>query len=152
MMTLHARQVRRFSVQAGFTLIELMVVVAIVAVLASVAIPSFMDSTRKSRRADAVFALQQIQMEQEKLRANCTTYAANLTGERGCGVLGYPATTPEGYYVLSIDESSVTRTSFTVIATAKQGTSQVNDTGCTTLTLQVSGLSLTKTPAACWRN
>lgn len=151
MMTLHARQVRRFSAQAGFTLIELMVVVAIVAVLASVAIPSFMDSTRKSRRADAVFALQQIQMEQEKLRANCTTYAATLTGTRGCGVLGYPqSTTPEAFYNLTLSAASAT--GFTATATARLGTSQASDTGCTTLTLQVSGLSLTKTPAACWRN
>lgn len=150
-MNRHARRVPRFGIDAGFTLIELMVAIAIVALLVQLALPSYLNATRNSRRADAVFALQQIQLEQEKLRSNCTTYAATLTGTRACGVLGYPqSTTPEGYYDLSL--SSASATGFTATATAKAGTSQANDSGCTTLTLQVNGLALTKTPAACWRN
>ena len=133
----------------GFTLIELMIAVAIAAILAAIALPSYQDSIRKSRRADAVNALQQIQIEQEKLRANCTTYAATLTGTIACGVLGYPsATSQDGYYTLAL--SSVTATGFTATATAVAGMSQANDTGCTSMVLTVNGLSLTKTPAACW--
>ena len=65
---------------SGFTLIEVMIVVAIVAIIATIALPSYQDSVRKSRRADAVLALQQIQIEQEKFRAECPSYAAVGTG------------------------------------------------------------------------
>jgi type IV pilus assembly protein PilE len=133
----------------GFTLIELMVVVAIVAILAAIALPSYQQSVRKSRRADAMLALQQIQIEQEKLRAQCTGYAGTLTGTRACGTLGYPKnTSPDDYYTLALSGESAT--GFTATATAVSGKSQNNDAGCTVMTLAVSGLAMTKTPATCW--
>lgn len=149
MTALQARRIQSFGPHGGFTLIELMIAVAIVAILVSIALPTYQSSIRKSRRADAVSALQQIQVEQEKLRANCTTYAATLTGTVACGVLGYPSSTsPDGYYSLAL--SAVSATGFTATATAVAGGSQANDTGCTSMALTVSGLSLTKTPTTCW--
>jgi type IV pilus assembly protein PilE len=131
----------------GFTLIEIMVVVAIVAIIASIALPSYQQSVRKSRRADAVLALQQIQVEQEKLRAECTSYAGNLTGNRACGVLGYPKTTsPEDFYNLTLSNESATGYTATATATGLQA----DDAECPNLVLQVSGLTLTRTPAQCW--
>jgi type IV pilus assembly protein PilE len=49
----------------GFTLIELMITVAIVAILAAVAYPSFMEQVRKSRRSDAITALNAVAQAQE---------------------------------------------------------------------------------------
>lgn len=142
---------RRRQSQFGFTLVELMITVAIMGILAAIALPSYQSTIRKARRTDAVLSLQQIQMEQEKLRANCTTYAATLTGTRGCGVLGFPsATSAEAYYALAITPGSATDTGFIATATAITGKSQASDTGCTTITLSVSGLTLTKTPTECW--
>ncbi len=149
MTALQARRIQSFGPHGGFTLIELMIVVAIAAILVSIALPSYQSSIRKSRRADAVSALQQIQIEQEKLRANCTTYAGTLTGTMACGVLGFPSSTStDGYYNLAL--SGASGTGFTATATAVAGNSQASDTGCTSMVLSVNGLSLNKTPAACW--
>ena len=132
----------------GFTLIEVMIVVALVAIIATIALPSYQDSVRKSRRADAVLALQQIQIEQEKFRAECPTYASDVAGTRTCGALGLAlsASSSDGYYTLTL--TGVTATGYTAEATAT-GT-QADDTGCPVLRLAVANLTLTRTPAECW--
>ena len=141
--------------ERGFTLIEVMIVVAIVAILATIALPSYQDSVRKSRRADAVLALQRIQIEQEKFRAECSSFAAGLAAARVCDTatpannrLALATTSSDAYYTLAL--TGVTATGYTATATAVAGTSQANDTGCTVLTLAVAGLTLTRTPAECW--
>ncbi len=63
----------------GFTLIELMIAVAIVAVLASIAYPAYQDSVRKGRRADAMAAISAIQLSQEHWRGNNPAYSTSLT-------------------------------------------------------------------------
>ncbi len=70
--------------QRGFTLVELMVVVAIAAVLASIALPNYMESVRKSRRADARAALQELAQQLEAYYARNGTYTTDMTE------LGYP--------------------------------------------------------------
>jgi type IV pilus assembly protein PilE len=136
----------------GFTLIEVMIVVAIVAIIATIALPSYQDSVRKSRRADAVLALQQIQIEQEKFRAECPTYASNVAGTRTCNDRGLALATSssDGYYTLNLLSVLNAATHYTATATAVSGTSQASDTGCTELKLEVTGLTLTRTPAECW--
>lgn len=134
----------------GFTLIELMVVVAIVGILASVAYPSYMNQVRKSRRSDAVAALSAVQQAQERWRANKPTYAANsnLTPAWPTG-LGISSPTSGTYYTLAIT-GTPTATAYTVTATAVTGKSQASDTGCTILTVAVSNGNATKTPPDCW--
>jgi type IV pilus assembly protein PilE len=60
---------------SGFTLIELMVVVAVVAILAAIALPSFNEQMRKSRRAEAVAEMGQVQLGLERWRADNASYA-----------------------------------------------------------------------------
>lgn len=154
------RGTRRY--ERGFTLIELLVVMVIVAIIASIALPSYQESVRSSRRADAVHALQQIQMAQERLRAECSSYGAGLATARVCDP-GTPAnnrlafrnslpngtgTSDDGLYTLAL--LNVTPAGYTATATAVAGTSQAADVGCGVLTLAVAGLTLTKTPPQCW--
>ena len=123
----------------GFTIIELMLVVAVAGVLALVAYPSFMDSVRKGRRADAVAALAQVQQAQERWRGKETTYADNakLTVDWPNG-LGLVASTNSGLYALTIDDADASR--YTATATAVDGKSQSHDTNCTVMRVRmVSG-------------
>ncbi len=119
----------------GFTLMELLIVIAIVGIIASIAYPSYQGSVMKSRRADATSALLKLQMDQEKHRANNPTYAASVTAADGLNWLS--ATTENGYYTIAIMANNAI--GFTATATAVIGKSQENDTGCTTITVDQDG-------------
>ncbi|PCJ34220.1 MAG: pilus assembly protein [Cellvibrionales bacterium] len=130
----------------GFTLIELMIVIAIVGILAAVAYPSYLDSIRKARRTDAMDGILTLQNLQEKWRANNTTYNDFAN-----------AASVDGYYTLAVTDGTDTATGYTLTATAVAGTSQAGDTvgtNCTVMTLTVLAATPggAKTPAVCWRN
>lgn len=146
MKTSTAPQTQRPSLrQNGFTLIELMITVAIIGILASVAYPSYMDQVRKSRRSDAIASISIIQQAQERWRANNPQYAPNIA------TLGITSPTPGGYYTLAVSTSTGTAgTSYTVTATAVTGKSQAQDSGCTPLTVTVTGGNATNTQPTCW--
>lgn len=67
---------------SGFTLIELMIVVAIIAILAAIAYPSYAEAVRKGRRAEARTALLQLMQQQERFMTQNNTYQAfaNVAG------------------------------------------------------------------------
>ena len=134
----------------GFTLIELMVTVAIVAIIAAVALPSYQSQVRKSRRSDAVAAASVIQQAEERWRANNTSYTSTV-GAGGLGLTvnaGGQYASAGGYYTLSVGNVSASR--YVITATAVAGTSQASDTGCTSLSVDVSNGNPTNTPTACW--
>ena len=123
----------------GFTLIEIMIAVVIVAILAAIALPSFRDSVRKSRRSDAFVALSALQQAQERWRGNTAEYAtdAQLTiaanaNPRG---LGMTRTTSSGYYTLLLSGSNAT--GYTATATGQAG--QAEDATCKVLAVRVAG-------------
>jgi len=133
----------------GFTLIELMIVVAIVGILAAVAYPSYLDSIRTARRADALNALLTLQNLQEKFRANNTTYGAAAD----IGILADgTSTSTDGRYTLAV--ADVSAVAYTLTATAIG--SQAEDTRCAALTLAVNAVNPRGvkggTNADCWRN
>ncbi len=134
----------------GFTLIELMIVVAIIGILAIIAIPSYQEYVRKSRRADAAVAISKTQQAQERYRANQTSYSDDF----GSSELNLVSTataakmnSENGYYELEI--ASESPTGYIVTATALG--SQTADTGCTSLTLTVENGNATRAPASCWQ-
>lgn len=69
--------------ERGFTLIELMVTAAIIAILAAVAYPSYMDSVRKGKRAEARTALMDLMQQQERYATQMGTYVAFSAGASG---------------------------------------------------------------------
>lgn len=60
----------------GFTLMELMIVVAIIGILAAVAFPSYQDSVRKGKRAEGRVALTELLQQQERYMTQTNSYCA----------------------------------------------------------------------------
>ena len=115
----------------GFTLIELMIAVAVVGILLAVALPSFMDSIRKGRRSEAFAALSAIQQAQERWRSNRAAYTTTLAD---LGVTS-AVSTPGGYYTLSIASASATG----YVLTALGSGSQLSDGQCANLGVEMNG-------------
>ena len=119
---------------SGFTLIELAIVVAVVAILAAVAFPTYKDQVRKSRRSEAIAELSQLALEQEKFRANNTQYfdtVANLCDWRDDGDTTNDSCTDNDlfdtdYYDVAV-AAGANATTYTLTASPKAGTDQVND-------------------------
>ena len=127
----------------GFTLIEMMIVVAIIGIIGAIAYPSYDSYMKKSRRSDAKIALAAMADKQERFYLQNNTYTADPTKVGGTG-------TAENFYVMSIDSATVN--GFTLRATAvaggPQGTDNTTEHGdCTAMTLASTGA---KTPALCW--
>ena len=118
----------------GFTLIELMIVVAVVGILAAIAYPSYLDSVRKSRRADAQAALTELAQKQEALYARTASYSADMTdlGYSNANWNAVPTNVPadQRYYqirVLRATAACPITNCYKLRARRRSGTDQVND-------------------------
>ena len=136
-------QMRRTGVK-GFTLIELMIVVAIVGILAAIAVPAYQNYVRQARRAEAQSNLMAMQLAMERLRGASSTYPTTLAAV--CGT----ACTGSAFYTYA--DPVVTGETYTLSATPRSGSAQVGDTesgtSCSPLTLTQAG---EKSPATCWK-
>jgi type IV pilus assembly protein PilE len=142
--------------QRGFTLIELMVTVAIVAILATIAAESYQAQAVKSRRTDARSALMDIAGREEKVFSvnNAYSSTASDVGYSAFPVqVGGPADYSVTIAVPDPNQAPTTATTYLITATAIGP--QAGDGACTTFTLnQLGQQSFTGTgPAAtCWGN
>ena len=150
---MHSRPVHH----SGFTLIEVLIVLAIAAILASMAWPAFTTAINKSRRSDAMTALAQITQSQERWRANKPSYQATLANLVGASA----GVSPGGHYDLSMVAGSVTSTGYKANAAVKLGSPQNADTNCKVLQVEMSNGNLSYrsgpddnvgngTPDPCW--
>jgi type IV pilus assembly protein PilE len=149
----------RKHVSFGFTLIELMVTVAIVTILATIAVTSYTSQIQKSRRTEAKSALLDLAGREERLFSTTNAYTSDAS------FLGYAtATTPmtninfgNGYYKLTAvapDPSQAAGTpTYLLTAAPVPGTTQANDTACGSFSvnqLGVQTVSGTATVGSCW--
>ena len=133
--------------QNGFTLIEVMVVVVIIGILASIAYPSYMEVVRQTRRADAYNALMDIMARQERYFTDNNSYTDDL---KNLGFAEKTYTTPDGYYLVSAAACGTgIGTCVALTATGQKGQEKDGKEGaCKTLTLDSTDV---KTPADCWK-
>ena len=112
----------------GFTLIELMIAVALVAILAAVALPSYTEYIKRSSRGAAQSELVELAAVQEKIFLNSNAYAISVTtAYSGSSTGGLGATTGlsrDSRYSFS---TTVNGASFTLIATPVSGSTQTGD-------------------------
>jgi type IV pilus assembly protein PilE len=127
-----AKQTRREV--TGFSLIELVITLAVVGVLAAIALPSFMQQIRKTRRADAIAAVLRVQQSQERFRATQPLYANGL----GADGLNMSATSPSGHYLLSSAAASGAEAIAYDVQAQAQGP-QAQDLTCRYMVLRVNG-------------
>ncbi len=117
----------------GFTLVELLIVVAVVAILGAVAFPSYTESVRKTRRSDATTELAEAAQTLER----CYTQY-NVYNHDNCPIeSGTAFTSSEGIYTVT---PTVTAIGYSLTATPVGTGVQAGDTRCTSFTLTSTGV------------
>jgi type IV pilus assembly protein PilE len=140
----HAVSQRRRR-QAGFTLIELMITLVVIAIIAAIAYPSYQDSVRKSRRAEAKAAVNDLAARLEQFFLDNKMYTTDFP------TLNVSNTTEHGYYSLRIDPGGTGDIASSYLITATAAGVQASDTQCATFTMSSAGVK-TSAPSAttCW--
>src|SRR5207237_9689405 len=129
----------------GVTLIELMVVLAIVAILSTLAVGSYRRYVLRANRTDATSALLRIQVAEEKFFLQNNVYTIDLSAAG----LNVASPTPNGFYNLAVVGAPIA-TSFQATATATGA--QTADTSCATLTINDQGQrNSAPSTTECWR-
>ena len=138
--------------QKGFTLIELMIVVAVIAILAAIAYPSYQEYVKRSRRVEGQTLLSDAAAKLERWRAQNGSYMAAYTATDIAKLkLPYGSQSEHGYYALKISGDSASYT-----LTAERAGSQTSDSKCGDFTLDSTGskgmvAGKPGTVADCWR-
>jgi type IV pilus assembly protein PilE len=141
---------KRSNTGRGFTLIEMLMVLAIVGILAVVALPSYQQSRLRAGRADGKNALLQAASNQERFYSNSFTYSTNA------GPLSTPpqvtVTSADGNYVISVAACGGSTIASCFIATATPQGNQTDD-DCGNLTITSTGARAASggTVEECWQ-
>jgi type IV pilus assembly protein PilE len=137
----------------GFTLVELMITIMVAAILAAIAVPSYTNQVRKSRRTDARNAVLDAAAREERLFATNNRYsqvAADL------GYTALPQKIGGGYYEVNVRCTPDVATCTGFVVTAAPLGNQVKDTACAIFQVDetgkqtVTGVSAADPRAPCW--
>jgi type IV pilus assembly protein PilE len=139
----------------GFTLIELMITVVVLAIIVAIAVPSYQQQVRKSRRADARNAILDLAGREERFLSISNSYS-QIPGDVGYAV--FPAKVNNGYYQLTVASPDLTQPGVTpsYLITATYFGPQVADTDCAQFTVNQLGQQAALTAggapntATCW--
>lgn len=128
----------------GFTLLELLIMVAIVATLLMVAVPSYRVYVRKGRRTDGIQSINALRLAEEKYRSMNNQYGTLVQVQ---SLANIPLSS---YYTFTITSIGATTYTITADPIGDQANDAEGGTSCDPLVFAVSGTTETKTPAACW--
>jgi type IV pilus assembly protein PilE len=126
---------------SGITLIELMIVVVVISILATIAYPNYQEFTARAKRNEAKAALLRLAINQERFYLNNNSFTLNLA-ELGFG----SAITETGYY--QIEVTAADTSNFSASATYLQGGSEA--TKCLTFTINGRGAKTSDPETNCW--
>jgi len=139
----------------GYTLMELMITVAIVAILATIAVEAYTSEVQKSRRTDARSAVLDLAGREEKLFSTMNAYSEVPSDLGYAGA--WPIAVGSDYYQVTVAAPDPAQggAAGTYLITAQAINSQANDTACTSLSVNQLGAQTstgTATAATCWGN
>lgn len=146
---------------SGFTLIEMMIVVAVIGILAAIAYPSYLEQVRKSSRADAIVLINETAQRMQRCFTAQGTYKPTVAGT--CAVVDQASSAAgivsnEGFYQVKLSAVATEHTDskYLLKATPVSGKRQATDTQCATFTLDQAGVKKayntgnTETTDTCW--
>jgi type IV pilus assembly protein PilE len=140
------------------TLLELMAVVVILGILASIAVPSYRSYIMRAQRSEATAMLLRVAAAQEKFYLQNNTYTTTIAGANSLNLLTSGDATENGWYQVTIAAGAGgIATGYTATTTALTGQPQFKDTDCRSFTITESGLRGAAkagggdTTAKCWR-
>jgi type IV pilus assembly protein PilE len=139
---------QRDSRSRGFTLIEMMIIVAIVAILVTIAYPSYFSFIQRAHRTDATRALMEASGALERYFSQRQTYVGATLGGGPNSV--YSSTSPEQFYTLSFARAS-TATAYSLVATPVGSQASDKCGNFTYNSLSIRGVSGTLTVQTCWK-
>jgi type IV pilus assembly protein PilE len=150
-------------ISSGFSLIEVMIAVSIVAILAAIAFPMYTKQVQHSRRVDARTAVLDIAGREERYLSTSSAYTTSPANLGYTGAATFPMTVGSGYYQVNVAVAAAVPPlgpTYTVFATPVAGSPQLNDLACqyfsvTNTGAQFSSASSTgagaNTASTCWQ-
>ena len=129
------------STHAGFSLVELMVVVVITAILASIAVPAYNSSIRKSRRTEAKTAIMDLAAREERYFATQNQYSSSPAA-LAYGSGAWPISVGTYYSISSVVTGAATATTpgtYVLQVSPSSGSPQLQDTSCQTFLVDQTG-------------
>jgi type IV pilus assembly protein PilE len=140
-------------VHKGFTLIELMIVVVVIAVLSAIAVPSYKYFVTRAKRAAARTAIQNMAQQQERYFTQNNGYLAIASGSTAAS--GWVNYVGDSYTARTYDLTVTVAAAATTLAAAftisAAPTNGFSDTTCNTLSLTSAGLQAPTSPSDCWQ-
>lgn len=130
----------------GFSLIEIMVVLAIVAIIAAIAIPSYRSSALKSKRAEGIEALLQVAQNQEVLYSQTNAYSTNA---KPFAPVAATVNSKDGNYLVSVANGACGSSACFIATATAQGTQQ-DDSNCLTISIDNLGNRTSSPGNDCW--